>query len=101
MNYTKPPPIPAAELGSVAVELHTSDFRGDHAASVVQAHRLKDGETVLMLVDRLLQLGDYSPSYGRGNVTPDVASDFIVLRLRAEPVEPPSAEPPVASPWPL
>lgn len=32
MNYTKPPPIPAAELGSVAVELHTSDFRGDHAA---------------------------------------------------------------------
>lgn len=80
----------------VAVELHTSDFRGDHAADIVRAHQLKDGETVAELVDRLLLLGAYAPSY-RGNGHPELDADFIVLRLRAEPADPPV---PTANPWP-
>ena len=37
------------------VMLHTSDYRGDHAADVCAVHEAKDGETVHDLVHRLLR----------------------------------------------
>lgn len=38
----------------ISVLLHTSEFRGDHAADVAEAHDVRPGETVEELVARLI-----------------------------------------------
>lgn len=38
----------------LSVLLHTTDYRGDHAADVIIAHEIQPGETVQQLAERLL-----------------------------------------------
>lgn len=56
----------------ICVELHTSEFRGDHTTDIVLSYALKDGETVEGLADRMLEDGD-GISY----------SDHVVIRKTA------------------
>ena len=61
---TKPQRVRAGKQSGgpmkLAVTLHTTDFRGDHSASVTTAHAVRDGEAVEDLARRLI-----TPSYGR------------------------------------
>ena len=58
----------------IAVELHTTAYRGDHSAEVVVAIGLQPGEAVEQLASRMLDIIDYGTKY----------HDFIVIRLVKE-----------------
>lgn len=59
----------------ISVLLHTSEFRGDHAADVVEAHELNPGETVQELVERLLPHEGYKHDYlALRRVTPSITN---------------------------
>ncbi|MFA5053021.1 MAG: hypothetical protein WC565_03115 [Parcubacteria group bacterium] len=52
------------------IELHTTDYRGDHAADIVLSYSPRDGESVEAMVARVLGADDGPYSRGR----------FLVLR---------------------
>lgn len=71
----------------VAVVLHTSEDRGDHAADIAVWYDLKPEETVLEVVERLLTHQQTKNKYGRPayhhRMRPE-NGDYITIRVRVD-----------------
>lgn len=67
---------PMSEVPEIQVTLLTERYMGDHAERVRVVHSIEPDETVVHLLMRLMQMGEFQPRYR--NKLP--ASDWIELR---------------------
>lgn len=61
------------------VQLHTTDYRGDHSADVCQVHEVRDGETVDELAFRLLTRSEWDRKQNE-SVPVTQPNDYVVIR---------------------
>lgn len=63
----------------ISVQLHTTDYRGDHSADVCQIHEVREGETVDELAARLLTRSEYNRKQGKRMAVVQ-PNDYVVIR---------------------
>lgn len=68
----------------IAVELHTSEYRGDHSADIVIAQEMTEDESVMQLVERVLPKPERKSEWYKH-------ADYLVIR-RIRPMEDLEAE---------